>query len=115
MDEITLTGETTISEIKDGKVETYKITPEQFGLNRASMEDLRGGDGAANAEITRNILKGTERGAKRDIVLLNAGATLYTGGIVPSIAEGVKLAGETIDSGKAYETLQNLIRVSNEK
>jgi anthranilate phosphoribosyltransferase len=114
MDEITLTGETTISEIRDDKVTTYQITPEQFGLKRAAMEELRGGDGNENAGITRAILKGEERGAKRDIVLLNAGATLYTGGIASSIDEGIKLAAEAIDSGKAYETLENLIRVSNE-
>jgi anthranilate phosphoribosyltransferase len=114
MDEITLTGETTVSEIKAGKVATYKITPEQFGLKRAGLEELRGGDGAANAVITKDILQGKERGAKRDIVLLNAGATLYTGGVASSIADGVKLAAETIDSGKAYEKLEELVRVSNQ-
>lgn len=114
MDEITLTGATTVSEIKDGKVTTYQITPEQFGMKRASLEELRGGDGAENAEITKNILKGTEKGAKRDIVLLNAGATLYVGGVAESIEAGVKLAAEAIDSGAAYKRLEELVKVSNQ-
>lgn len=114
MDEITLTGATTVSEIKDGKVTTYQITPEQFGLKRASLDDLRGGDGAENAEITKNILRGTETGAKRDIVLLNAGATLYVGGVAESIEAGVKLAAEAIDSGAAYKKLEELVEVSNQ-
>lgn len=72
MDEITLTGETTVSEIKDGKVTTYTITPEQFGLKRCEIAKLQGGDGAVNAQITRDILSGKEQGPKREIVLLNA-------------------------------------------
>ena len=115
MDEITMTGETTISEIKDKKVTTYQIKPEDFGMKSVSLEELRGGDGAENAKITQGILKGTVQGAKRDIVLLNAGATLYVGGVAESIASGVKLAAEVIDSGKAYETLEALIRVSNNR
>ena len=113
MDEITLTGETTVSEIKDGKVATYTIAPEQFGLKRVSLEELRGGDGVQNAAITKAILSGEEKGAKRDIVLLNAGATLYIGGVADSIESGVKLAAETIDSGKAMKKLEELVRVSN--
>ncbi len=115
MDEITMTGETTISEIKDKKVTTYQVKPEDFGLKSVSLEELRGGDGTENAKITQGILKGTVQGAKRDIVLLNAGATLYVGGVAESIASGVKLAAEVIDSGKAYETLEALIRVSNNR
>lgn len=115
MDEITMTGETTISEIKDKKVTTYQVKPEDFGMKSVSLEELRGGDGAENAKITQGILKGTVQGAKRDIVLLNAGATLYVGGVAESIASGVKLAAEAIDSGKAYETLEALVRVSNNR
>lgn len=114
MDEITLTGATTVSEIKDGKVTTYQITPEQFGIKRASLEELRGGNGAENAEITKEILKGTKKDAKRDIVLLNAGATLYVGGVAESIEAGVKLAAEAIDSGAAYKKLEELVKVSNQ-
>ncbi|MCI5620986.1 MAG: anthranilate phosphoribosyltransferase [Lachnospiraceae bacterium] len=113
MDEITLTNATVVSEIKDGQVSTYEITPEQFGLSRASLEDFRGGDGAKNAEITTQILKGEEKGPKRDIVLLNAGAALYIGGMVSDIKEGVKLAAETIDSGKAYAKVEELVKASN--
>ena len=113
MDEITLTGATTVSEIRDGAVTTFTITPEQFGMKRVSLEELRGGSGGENAKITRAILDGTERGAKRDIVLLNAGATLYVGGVAESMEAGVKLAAETIDSGAAARKLKELVRVSN--
>lgn len=114
MDEITLTGATTISEIKDGVVATYQVTPEQFGMKRASLEELRGGDGVTNAQITKDILQGKEQGAKRNIVLLNAGATLYVGGVAESIEAGVKLAAEAIDSGAAYAKLEELVKVSNQ-
>ena len=113
MDEITTT-ETVISEIKDGKVNTFTITPEQFGLKRASLEELRGGDGTENAVITKKILSGEEKGAKRDIVLLNAGATLYVGGAASTIEDGITLAKEAIDSGKATGKLAELVKVSNE-
>lgn len=114
MDEITLTGSTTVSEIRDGKVTTFEITPEQFGLHSCSLEELRGGDGTFNAGITRDILSGKEKGAKREIVLLNAGATLYVGGVAQTIGEGVELAEKAIDSGAAYEKLERLVKVSNE-
>ena len=113
MDEFTLTGPSTVSEIKDGKVETYEITPEQFGLKRCKIEDLQGGDGTVNAQITKDILSGKERGAKREIVLLNAGAALYIGGKAESIEEGISIAGETIDSGKAMETLEAMVKATN--
>ena len=113
MDEITLTGATTVSEIKDGEVTTFEITPEQFGLKSCSLSELQGGDGMENAKITKAILTGEEKGAKRDIVLLNAGATLYIGRVAESIAEGVKLAAETIDTGAAYKKLEELVTVSN--
>lgn len=113
MDEITLTGETTISEIKNGKVNTFVFKPEEVGLSCCTMEELRGGDGTENAQITRDILSGKLHGPKRDIVLLNAGATLYVGGVAESIASGVELAGKTIDEGKALDTLEKLISVSN--
>ena len=113
MDEITLTGATTISEIKDKAVQTFQITPEEFGLKRCSLEELRGGDGKENAKITRAILSGEEKGPKRDIVLLNAGATLYVGGVAKDIKEGIKLAAEAIDSGKANAVLEKLVEESN--
>ena len=113
MDEFTLTGSSTVSEIKDGKVETYEITPEQFGLKRCKIEDLQGGDGTVNAQITKDILSGKERGAKRESVRLNAGAALYIGGKAESIEEGIRIAGETIDSGKAMETLEAMVKATN--
>ncbi len=115
MDEITLTGATTVSEIADGGVKTYQVTPEQFGFSRATLDDLRGGDGAANAVITQDILAGRDRGPKRDIVLLNAGATLYVGGVCGSIADGVALAAKAIDSGAAAEKVEELARFSSAK
>lgn len=115
MDEITLTGETIVSEVKDGEVTTYRISPEQFGIKRVKMEELQGGDGTENAKIAAAILKGEERGAKRDIVLLNASAALYVGGKAESLEEGIKLAEEAIDSGKAYKVLEKLVEKSNQK
>lgn len=113
MDEITLTGTTTISEIQDGEVKTFQLTPEEVGLKTCSLEELRGGDGKENAKITKAILSGEEKGPKRDIVLLNAGATLYVGGIAKDIKEGIELAAEVIDSGKAKAVLDKLVEESN--
>ncbi|WP_418373439.1 anthranilate phosphoribosyltransferase [Agathobacter sp.] len=113
MDEITLTGATTISEIKDNTVNTYTVTPEQFGFETVELKELQGGDGKVNAQITKDILSGKEKGAKRNIVLLNAGATLYAGGMCSSIEEGIKLAQKTIDSGKAASIIDALVEASN--
>lgn len=109
MDEITLSTKTVVSELKDGTVETYEIAPEDFGFKTVDLAELQGGTAAENAEITRAILSGEERGAKREIVLLNAGAALYIGGKAESIADGIILAKEAIDSGKAAEVLENLV------
>lgn len=113
MDEITLTGATTISEIKDNTVNTYTVTPEQFGFETVELKELQGGDGKVNAQITKDILSGKEKGEKRNIVLLNAGATLYAGGMCSSIEEGIKLAQKTIDSGKAASIIDALVEASN--
>ena len=88
------------------------ITPEDFGFERCTKEDLRGGTSQENAKITLAILQG-EKGHKRNAVLMNAGAALYIGGKVESLKEGIALAGQLIDSGKAFETLQKLIQISN--
>ncbi len=114
MDEFTLTGRTVVSEIKLGEVITYEVTPEQFGFKRASLGELKGGDVAENAEITAGILRGEVQGAKRDIVLLNAGATLYAGGIASNMEEGIRLSEESIDSGRAYGVLEKLVELSNQ-
>lgn len=112
LDEISLCAPTTVCEIRDGWFRTTVIAPEDFGFQRCTKKDLRGGTPAENAEITRSILKG-ERGHKRNAVLMNAGAALYIGGKAQSIKEGVALAGDLIDSGKAMKVLEQLIVVSN--
>lgn len=113
MDEITLTGTTTVGEIRDGEVKVYRIAPEQFGMKPCTLKELEGGDGTVNAQITKDILSGKEQGAKRAIVLLNAGAALYVGGVTESIEAGISLAAHTIDSGKAVRILENMIAVTN--
>ena len=99
-------------EIKHGWFKSYTITPEEFGFSRCKKEDLRGGTPEENARITLAILNG-EKGPKRDAVLLNAGAALYIGEKAQSLKEGTELAASLIDSGKAAETLQKLITLSN--
>ncbi|MGN0136604.1 anthranilate phosphoribosyltransferase [Anaerotignum sp.] len=114
LDEISVSAPTTVCEFRDGWFKTYTIAPEEFGLERCSKADLVGGTPEENAQITRNILKG-EKGPKRNAVLMNAGAALYIGGKAESMQEGVALAAELIDSGKALATLEKLIEVSNRK
>lgn len=113
MDEISTAEDTCIAELGNGKVTTYKITPEQFGFRRAEASELKGMDGQGNARIARAILAGEEKGAKRDIVLFNAGAALYIGGRAETIKEGIALAGEAVDSGRALEKLESLVEFSN--
>ena len=113
LDEISLSAPTKICEIKDGSLHTYEIKPEDFGLSRCKKEDLAGGDPKENAAITLSILKG-EKGAKRDAVLLNAGAALYIGEKTKSMQEGINLAARLIDSKKALKVLEDFIKVSNE-
>lgn len=112
MDEITLSTETIVSELKNGEVRTFELSPEQFGMQRVPLSELQGGNAGENAAITRAILAG-ERGPKRDIVLLNAGAALYIGGVSDSVAAGIKRAEEAIDSGKSMEVLEKLIAYTN--
>ena len=111
LDEISLSAPTTVCEFQDGWMKNYVITPEQFGLKRCEKQDLVGGTPAENAAITKAILAG-EKGPKRDAVLMNAGAALYIGRKAESLADGIKLAAELIDSGKAAKTLEKLIEVS---
>jgi anthranilate phosphoribosyltransferase len=107
-DEISICGPTRVSHLKNGEVKTFELTPEQFGLKRAAMADIIGGDAAANAEILRSILKG-EKGTKRDMVLMNTGAALVAAGKAGDVNEGIRVAEESIDSGKALERLERLI------
>lgn len=112
LDEISMSAPTTICEIRDGWFKSSVITPEDFGLERCPREALRGGTPEENAQITRAVLSG-EKGSKRNAVLMNAGAALYIGGKAECIKDGIALAAETIDSGKALTTLNKFIEVSN--
>lgn len=113
MDEVTVTGATKVCEINNGEFKTYEITPEEFGLGRYDMQELVGGDGAENAEITKKILSGELKGAKRDITVLNSALGLYAGGKAESIKDGVRLAEEIIDSGKAYDKMVEFAKATN--
>lgn len=112
LDEITLTGPTKVSEVRDGRVRTYEVTPEQFGIKRASLQDLSGGDVDANAQIIREILAG-KQSARRDVVLLNAAAALVAAGRADTIADALPVARHSIDSGAAKERLDALVAFTN--
>ena len=112
LDEISMSAPTTICEFKDGWYKKYVICPEDFGFTRCTKKDLEGGTPEENAKITRDILNG-EKGHKRNAVLMNAGAALYIGGKADSMKDGIALAAELIDSGKAVETLDKFIELSN--
>jgi anthranilate phosphoribosyltransferase len=106
MDDLTVSGETIVTELNDGDLKSYTLTPEEVGLRRSRRDDLLGGDGAENAQTLREILAGTVQGAKRDVVLLNAGAGLYISDKASSIKEGVELAQSLLDNGKALAKLE---------
>lgn len=112
LDEISLSADTEVCEINDGWYKSYVIKPEDYGFEKCSKAELKGGDPNENAEIVRKILSG-EKGPKRNATLLNAGAALYIGGKANDMKEGIKLAGEIIDSGKAMDTLNKFIELSN--
>lgn len=113
LDEFSISAHTNVFEIRNGEITSYEVTPESVGLKRATKAEIVGGTAAENAEITRGILSGKITGAKRDIVLLNSGAALYTCGKAESIAEGIKMAAEAIDSGAAMEKLNAMIEFTN--
>jgi len=113
LDEISTTGYTKVSECRDGAVNTFYLHPGDVGLPKASAEALRGGDAARNAQIAQSVLEGT-RGAARDIVLLNAGASLLIAGAAATIPDGIAIAAEALDSGRAAATLEQLRRLSQE-
>ena len=112
LDEITITGTTRIAEVRNGNVHTYEVEPEQFGLKRAPMSEISGGDLVANAAIIRTILDG-HKSPRRDVVLLNAGAALVASGRADSIAEAIPSAARSIDSGAAKAKLDALVRFTN--
>jgi anthranilate phosphoribosyltransferase len=113
LDEVTITGESKISEVRDGNIRTYYVTPEDFGLQRAPLAQIQGGDAARNAEIIRSVLSGVP-GARRDVVLLNASAGLVAGGKSESMRQAIALASSSIDSGEALRRLDQLARLTRE-
>lgn len=114
LDEISPVGPTTICELRDGYYRTTVIRPEDFGMTSGNKEELVGGVPEVNAQITRDILSGKTQGTRRNAVLLNAGTALFTAGRAETIADGIQLAAQMIDSGKAMETLEKCIAVSNQ-
>ena len=111
-DEISITGETAVSRLKDGNIEDYRVEPEDAGLKRAKLEEIRGGKPRENAQMIKKILEG-ETGPRRDVVLLNAAAVFVASRKVSDLKEGAEMARESIDSGRAMEKLKELVRFSN--
>ena len=112
LDEITVTGATRIAEVRDGTMRSYEVTPEEFGMTRKSLEDISGGDAAANAAIIREVLDG-KRSARRDVVILNAAAALVVGGKADHLAQAMPLAEKSIDTGAAAGKLDSLVKFTN--
>lgn len=112
LDEISIKARTRITELKEGKIKTYYIRPEDFGMQRASLEEIRGGDREENARILKDILRGG-KGAKRDIILINTAACLVAAGRAKSFKEGIKIAKDSVDSGKANKKLESLVEFTN--
>ncbi len=112
LDEISITGETKVSEVKNKKVRTYRVKPSDFGMKKAGLEDIRGGSVEENAQIVREVLEG-KKGPRQDVVLLNASAALVAGGVAKDFKVGVKVAQQSIESGKAKDKLAKLIAFTN--
>ena len=113
LDEISLLGETKVAEIKDGNIRYYSIYPEKFGMRRCTFEDVKGGNPGYNAQLIRNIFTGKERGSKRDMLLLNAAAAFLVADKVNSMEEGLAMAKDVIDSGRALAKLEEIVRKSS--
>jgi anthranilate phosphoribosyltransferase len=112
LDEVTITGPTRIAQVREGNVHTYEVTPEEFEMKRAAIEDISGGDAATNATIIREILRG-EKSARRDVVLLNAAAALVAAGRADHLVDTLLLAEKSIDSGAAAQKLEALVNFTN--
>jgi anthranilate phosphoribosyltransferase len=112
LDEITITGPTRVAEARQGNVRTYEVTPEEFGLTRATLGDISGGDATGNAAIIREVLSG-KKSPRRDVVLMNSAAALVASGKAENLAEAFPLAAKSIDSGAAAEKLEVLVRFSS--
>jgi anthranilate phosphoribosyltransferase len=113
LDEITISGPTRIGEVREGQVHTYEVTPEEFGLQRATLEDISGGDATLNAKLIREVLEG-KKSARRDVVVLNAAAALVAAGRADHLRDSVPLAAAAIDSGAAAGKLEALIKFSTQ-
>jgi anthranilate phosphoribosyltransferase len=109
LDELTTTGPNKVSRLKDGQVTTEMLDPGDYGFTRASLAELKGGSADENAQITRDILSGESNGARRDVVVLNAATALVASGKAADLAEGIKLANQSIDSGAAMQVLNNFV------
>jgi anthranilate phosphoribosyltransferase len=115
LDEISLCEQTRVTELKEGKISTYQIKPEDFGLLRVGSEELRGGSAQENAEIAIRILQNEEKEARRQVVLLNAAAAIYVGGLAQDLREGLKLAAGSVDSGAAKKKLEGLVQFTSKQ
>jgi anthranilate phosphoribosyltransferase len=113
LDEITVAATTTIAEAHNGNIRTFEIAPEEFGLDRASINSLRGGDHKANALMIRAVLSGAQRTEARSLVVVNAAAALFVGGVAPDLYTAARLAEQSIDSGAAHAKLEQLIQATN--
>jgi anthranilate phosphoribosyltransferase len=114
LDEVTITGPTRIAEVREGTVRTYEVTPEEFGMDRGTLDDIGGGDATANAKIIQEILAGG-RSPRRDVVLLNAAAALVAASKADRLADALPLASQSIDSGAAAEKLRALVQFTNSR
>ena len=114
LDEITITGKTKVTELKNGDLRTYYIEPEDFGINRASFKDIEGGTATENADILRGIFSGELKDAKRDIIILNSAAALYVGKKVDSISDGVAMAKNLLESGKVLSKMEDFVKFTND-
>ena len=116
LDEITVSDKTLVAEVENGEVKLFEISPEELGFERVSiekLENIRGGNAEQNAEIIKQILKGKRNDAAHSLVILNAAAALFVGGRAESLEKAVKLADESIESGKALKKLESLIKETN--
>jgi anthranilate phosphoribosyltransferase len=112
LDEITITGETRVSELKNRKVRSYYIKPQDFGIKKAELSDIKGGTIEENADIVKKVLGG-EKGPRQDVVLLNASAALIAAGMAKDFKDGIEIARKAIESGKAKEKLEKLVEFTN--
>ena len=115
LDEISMSAKTKVCEINNGIFKTYEIKPEDFGYSRCKKEDFKGGTPKENAEITKKVLSGVDRSAKRDVVCLNAGAVLYLAGLTKDMIQGVRLSERLIDDGSAKAKMEHFIEETNKR